>query len=1491
MISNDPRPAKRRRAGGAVLFIATLVAAVSSVSLIDVPNAQAAPPLLTVTPLTWNVIGLDSNTPADGPNRFPVGARVCNAAGADAATDVSVSFAWDSANAFVDLRPGSLSVIALGSIDATSCVDAYFEVEVDKTAAAFDTTRRYHITATDSVTSATATTATPRELYVEHLISQNRNGVTSIKLNGAPVAAGGSMTLMVGNTYDIELAGYTATQGYNQLEAFINFPNTIFQTLAVSTTYTADTSSYVASPNDKMYADGCLWDNDPNSPNYRSCVGDDGKTGGTVITTYTVKILSGAGTTESLNSLLYDFSGSSYHYNADYSLAARIVEIVSPASVTISKRFTPKAIAPGGTSAMKFQLSNPTAETVSGVNFADTLVGGLQVAGTPNVSYSGCGSGAFVPAPVATDTSLSFDNGTLAPNSVCTISVDVTAPDGTYPNTTGHLFINVTTDTGNFGEDTLVASAAPSCVAGQTLARWTVPNGTTANPPDTAGGLPTLKASNVTIATASANVPASTSIIATGGQGDSTSWRTWGYKTDGQYIQFVVDTSQYSDVFMDFYVSNPGGANAPTSLVLSYSTGAGFTALPTNFIPGAPFTLRTQDFSGLTSTTGNTTFRLTASNAVNDQIGANLDYDNIRFYGCGTPAPAPTITKSFAADPIVKGATSTLTFTIDNTALGSDALTGVSFIDELPVGLSIADTSSTQCSVGTVTTTNSSRIIELTGGSLAAGASCTFVVTVTGVAEGQYENITGFVTSTESGTSTNYATDTLTVIAPPALTKSFSPASILLNGTSTLTFAISNPNQLTALSGIGFTDVLPSGVTVVSSGPSSACGGTLTTTAPGSVELTGAALAANADCTFSIDVTGVTSGSHLNTTSAITSTEGGAGSVATATLLVNDPTASLDLNKQVSSDGVDWFKFVSVAPGDYVYYRFAVYNGGDATMTDISVADPTLASTFADPETCSWTTPLLSGETAYCVTLPITAVSGSYLNTAIATGTHATDTTASSPSTATYATSELTLAKTATETQFTAFDETLNYSYLVKNSGSAPLLGPVTVADDKSIDETCPATDTVGDLDNYFDPGESLTCTATYVTQPADVTAGSVTNTAIATVDGVSSLADQATVPLFTELSELTLVKTASPSIYDSVGDVIDYSYAVTNTGNVALSGPFTVSDDQVTNETCPATATLAPAASITCTASATVTQQDIDNGSIVNIASATNGTVTSATDTETVTATQAPALTVLKTTSETPYSTVGRALVFTVTATNTGNATLSNVVVTDAFATVSDCSPSAPATLAPGAAISCTATHTTTQADLDNGSFQNVASASGTTSLGATVSDDSNIAIVPATTLPAITLTKSTTATSYITVGQQIPYTLTARNTGNVTLTRVRTTDPNAVIGVCTPAAPATLAPQQTMSCAAVHTVTQADLNAASITNTAYAVGDRGVLAVAGNSNTVVITRGATSGIPVTGLDVASQLLWTACAVLAGFLMVLVSKRRRVLRGQPQRS
>ncbi len=162
----------------------------------------------------------------------------------------------------------------------------------------------------------------------------------------------------------------------------------------------------------------------------------------------------------------------------------------------------------------------------------------------------------------------------------------------------------------------------------------------------------------------------------------------------------------------------------------------------------------------------------------------------------------------------------------------------------------------------------------------------------------------------------------------------------------------------------------------------------------------------------------------------------------------------------------------------------------------------------------------------------------------------------------------------------------------------------------------------MGNLDEYLDPGESITCTASYTILAGDVTSGSVTNTASATAGGVTSNTDEETVVY----TSLTLVKTADPQTYDAAGDVISYSYLVTNSGSVKLLGPVVVDDDKATDENCPLVNTvgnldeyLDPGESITCTASYTILAGDVTSGSVTNTASATAGGVTSNTDEETV--------------------------------------------------------------------------------------------------------------------------------------------------------------------------------------------------------------------------------------------------------------------------------
>lgn len=113
-----------------------------------------------------------------------------------------------------------------------------------------------------------------------------------------------------------------------------------------------------------------------------------------------------------------------------------------------------------------------------------------------------------------------------------------------------------------------------------------------------------------------------------------------------------------------------------------------------------------------------------------------------------------------------------------------------------------------------------------------------------------------------------------------------------LNGATSLTFTLRNPNASASLSGIGFTDTMPAGFVVATpNGLAGSCGGGTITAAAGSasVSLSGATLVGGASCNFTVNVSGTSTGVKNNVTSTVTSTEGGNGGSASASLNVAGP--------------------------------------------------------------------------------------------------------------------------------------------------------------------------------------------------------------------------------------------------------------------------------------------------------------------------------------------------------------------------------------------------------------------------------------------------------------------------------------------------------------------------------------------------------------------------------------------------------------------------
>ncbi|MCM2257247.1 MAG: autotransporter outer membrane beta-barrel domain-containing protein, partial [Vicinamibacteria bacterium] len=101
----------------------------------------------------------------------------------------------------------------------------------------------------------------------------------------------------------------------------------------------------------------------------------------------------------------------------------------------------------------------------------------------------------------------------------------------------------------------------------------------------------------------------------------------------------------------------------------------------------------------------------------------------------------------------------------------------------------------------------------------------------------------------------------------------------------------------------------------------------------------------------------------------------------------------------------------------------------------------------------------------------------------------------------------------------------------------------------------------------------------------------------------LSPTTDQVTIRLGSQPS-WTLTKTADPLTYSAAGEVIDYSYALSNTGGMEIRR-IVVRDDRVAAVTCPDT-TLDPGRTMTCSGRYVITAADVANRSVTNTATAT---------------------------------------------------------------------------------------------------------------------------------------------------------------------------------------------------------------------------------------------------------------------------------------------
>ena len=208
---------------------------------------------------------------------------------------------------------------------------------------------------------------------------------------------------------------------------------------------------------------------------------------------------------------------------------------------------------------------------------------------------------------------------------------------------------------------------------------------------------------------------------------------------------------------------------------------------------------------------------------------------------------------------------------------------------------------------------------------------------------------------------------------------------------------------------------------------------------------------------------------------------------------------------------------------------------------------------------------------------------------------------------------ELTLTKELT-TDDSPYEEgeKIVYSYTVTNDSALDadgVVGPVIVNDDKT-DVTCEAVDTVGNNDDNLDPGEAVNCTSSYTVTLDDALAGSVTNTATASMGSTNSNTKMLTVDTSTT-PVLVIAKSGTLDGTFEAGQTITYSFEAANKGNVDLTN-VEISDalPGLGALSCTPTqpvALLSIDAAINCEASYTISAQDVSDGSVSNTASATS--------------------------------------------------------------------------------------------------------------------------------------------------------------------------------------------------------------------------------------------------------------------------------------------
>ena len=595
----------------------------------------------------------------------------------------------------------------------------------------------------------------------------------------------------------------------------------------------------------------------------------------------------------------------------------------------VMKGFAPAFIGPSQTARLKIRLVStfdPNAVspvTLTGVSFTDVLPVGLVFAASPSASTTCAGSTLTINTGTQ---ALTISGGNLAPGTTCDIEANVTAPLGSYNNVIPAFQINTNQGVTNQNP----ASATLTVVNAPTVAKVFSPSSVRV------GQNSTL---TVTI-TNNAGVPL------TG-----------------------VSLTDTLPVGVSVYAT-PAASTTCSGGVVSALAGDNEISLSGATIPAS----------------GSCTFRADVvgnkAGPLTNTIGAGAITSN---QGVTNPGPAnatltllspPGISKAFNPVSIASGGVSKLTITLQNINTTTITLSAA-LVDALPGNVFVAPTPNVggTCTTSAVTAVAGATSITYGLPATIPAGGCTIEVDVTSAVSGAHTNtIAAGQLQTDAGNNPDPAVATLGVDqpAPPTVDKDFSPSTIALGATATLTITLGNPNAVGLTLASDFIDTLPAnlvlatpatlGGTCTAGAVTATAGGSSVTYASGATILTGG-------CTIVLPVTSAIAGSYINTISAggLVSVEAGANvQPATAALVVQAPTPP-SVTKA--------FSFGTINPGGFSRLTISLEN---TNATSITLTAPFVDTLPANVQIAA--TPNIGGTCTGTVTAPALGGSITYAN-------------------------------------------------------------------------------------------------------------------------------------------------------------------------------------------------------------------------------------------------------------------------------------------------------------------------------------------------------------------------------------------------------------------------------------------------------------------------------------------------------------------------------